>query len=155
MNGQLFKLQQVMMFKPNSGVKVSWPVVSDAQSAIQLAMCIGCLLMGLSHLVQPEMWQRYFATLHQQGVVGVVTRTMFFELWPAIVIVTLHQVWHGPGIILTLYGWLALAKCAISLLAPQVGVRSLGLAQGSRSFAIAGSFLIAVSFSSGLALLWR
>lgn len=112
--------------------------------------------MGLSHILQPLMWQQYFVALHGQGVIGVVTRTMTLELWPALTIVALHQVWHGPGIILTVYGWLLLAKCSISVLAPEIGLRSLGMArEGPRSFIVGGVMLILVGIASGVALLGR
>lgn len=135
---------------------MSGPFVSDAQSAIQFMMCIGCLLMGLSHIVQPGLWRGYFVGLREQGFAGVLTRTMLFELWPAVAIVALHQVWSGPGIVLTVYGWLLLGKCAVSLLAPQIGLRSIGLAGGSpRSFVVAGAMLMALGASCGLALVWK
>ncbi len=133
-----------------------WPIVLDAPSAIELIMCIGCVVLGLSHVLQPDMWHAYFASLRQQGVAGLVTKTMSLELWPALSIVALHPVWSGPGIILTVFGWLLLAKCTISLLVPQIGLRSMALSRDNpRVFVPAGLALIAVGVSSGLALVWR
>jgi hypothetical protein len=77
---------------------MTWPVVTDTQSAVQLMMGFGCTLIGLSHMLQPRIWQDYFAALHKQGEAGVLTRTMTWELWPALVLVTLHQVWRGPAV---------------------------------------------------------
>ena len=131
------------------------PVVTDAQSAVQLMMGIGCTLMGLSHILQPNMWKDYFATLHKQGFVGVLTRTMTWDLWSALLVVTLHQVWHGPGVVLTIFGWLLLAKCALSLLAPRMGLRLLRMSErGPMAFVWAGGLLTCVGFLSGAALLW-
>ena len=85
-----------------------------------------------------------------------MTKTFALELWPALIIVALHQVWSGPGILLTIYGWLLLIKCIISVLVPQIGLRSLALAQkGDTSFIVAGAMLIAVGASAGLALWWH
>ncbi len=132
---------------------MAWPILTDAASAVELVMCIACILIGVSHIVQPAMWRDYFMSLHAQGTTGVVTRTFSLELWPAVIIVTLHQVWSGPGIILTIYGWLLLSKCVISVLAPQIGLRSLGMARkGDKAFIIAGVMLIAVGLSAGWAL---
>jgi len=130
-------------------------MISNAQSAVQFVMGIGCLLMGLSHILQPGLWITYFAALREQGRVGLMTRTMLFEFWPALMIISLHQVWHGPAIILSAFGWLLLAKCTVSLLAPQLALRSLGMAHNSpRSFQAAGVGLLVIAAASAWALLW-
>ncbi len=135
---------------------MTWPVVTDAQSAVQLMMAIGCLMIGVSHVLQPRVWQDYFARIHAHGAAGVLKRTMIWELWPALILVTLHQVWTGPGIVLTLYGWLLLIKCAVSLWAPQAGLRSMAMAQrGPATFVAGGAALIVVGLASAGALLWR
>jgi hypothetical protein len=135
---------------------MTWPVVTDAQSAVQLMMGIGCTLIGLSHMLQPRVWQDYFAALHERGEPGVLTRTMTWEMWPALILVTLHQVWSGPGILLTLFGWMLLIKCTVSLLAPQIGLRSMALAQrGPTMFVAGGALLLVIGLTSELALVWR
>ena len=97
---------------------MNWMLASDLPSAVQIIMGIGCTVMGLSHVLQPRMWRDYFEALQQQGEAGVLTRTMTWEFWPALIVVTGHRVWHGPGIVLTVFGFLLLAKCAISLWIP-------------------------------------
>jgi hypothetical protein len=135
---------------------MTWPIVTDAQSAMQLMMGIGCTLIGLSHVLQPLVWQDYFATLHERGEAGVLTRTMTWELWPALILVTLHQVWSGPGVLLTLFGWMLLVKCTASLLVPQIGLRSMAMAQrGPAMFVAGGMLLMIIGLTSGLALIWR
>jgi hypothetical protein len=133
----------------------SMPFITNATDAVQFVFAVGCLLAGLSHIVQPGMWVRYFSTLHAQGTDGVITRTFTLELWPALAIVALHQVWSGPGIVLTVYGWLLTVKCAISLLAPQIALRGMGMARrGERTFIGAGVFLCLIGLSAGAALFW-
>ena len=135
---------------------MGWPFIVDARSAIEFIMCASCVLMGLSHMVQPRMWRDYFTALHEQGAPGIVTRTFTLELWPALIIVTLHQHWSGPGAILTVYGWLLLAKCCISVLMPQIGLRSLAMAKrGDSGFVLGGAVLLMIGISAGLALWWR
>ena len=104
------------------------------------------ILMGLSHIVRPALWRDFFNHLHSLGTTGVVFRTFALELWPALLIVVFHQVWSGPGIVLTVYGWLLMSKVTLSLLFPQLGLRSLGLANGvsNAKWAIAGIALIAL-----------
>jgi hypothetical protein len=77
-------------------------------------------------------------------------------LWPATLLVTLHQVWWGPGIVLTLYGWAQFTKVWLALLVPQIGMRSLAMAQtnGERGFIVAGVMLMLVGLSGGAALVW-
>ena len=132
-----------------------WPFIDDGASAVQFMMVVACAIMGVSHLVRPAMWVEFFTHLHAQGIRGVVTRTFMLELWPAMLIVTLHQVWWGPGIVLTLYGWAQLAKVMISMLAPEIGLRSLKMAQmGDRAFHLGGVMLLIVGASAGAALIW-
>ncbi len=135
---------------------MTWPIVTDAQSAVQLMMGIGCTLTGLSHVLQPLVWQDYFAALYERGEAGVFTRTMTWELWPALVVVTLHQVWSGPGVLLTLFGWMLLVKCTVALLLPQIGLRSMAMAQrGPAMFVAGGTLLMVIGLASGLGLIWR
>jgi hypothetical protein len=131
-------------------------LASDIPSAVQIIMGIGCTLMGLSHVLQPRMWQDYFQALHKQGVAGVLTKTMTWEFWPTLIVVTGHQVWRGPGVILTVFGWLLLAKCAVSLLFPQISLRSMAMSRrGPTAFVPGGLLLIGVGLSAFLAALWR
>ncbi|MCB9992974.1 MAG: hypothetical protein H6873_04865 [Hyphomicrobiaceae bacterium] len=126
----------------------------SAVKAVELVMTLGCVLMGVSHVARPRMWMDFFARLHEQGTSGVVIRTFALELWPALVIVALHQVWTWPGIVLTLFGCALTVKCTISMIFPEVGVRSLSLANRTpRSFTYGGAFLILVGAASGWAYL--
>jgi hypothetical protein len=112
--------------------------------------------MGLSHILQPQMWRDYFTGLYEAGPAGVVRRTFSLELWPALVIVLLHPVWSGPGLVLTLYGWALLAKCTVSVLSPEIGLLSLAMARkGDRGFIIGGAVLVGIGISAGLALVMR
>jgi hypothetical protein len=132
-----------------------WPFLDDATSAVQFIMMVSCGIMGVSHMVRPAMWVEIFGYLHSLGTRGVVIRTFLFELWPAMLIVTFHQVWWGFGIVLTIYGWAQLTKVAMSMLAPEIGLRSMAMAQkGDRAFIIGGAMLFALGASAGAALFW-
>jgi hypothetical protein len=132
-----------------------WPFIDDGASAVQFIMVVACAIMGVSHILRPQMWIEFFGHLHTQGVRGVVVRTFMLELWMALVIVTFHQVWWGPGIVLTLYGWALLTKVTISMLVPEIGLRSLAMAQrGERAFHFAGILLLAVGAFAAAALVW-
>ena len=132
---------------------MGWSFLSDAPSHVQFIMAFACVLMGISHIVQPGMWRDYFTVLHGEGPRAIVTRTFVLEFWPALIIVAFHQVWSGPGIVLTLYGWALLTKCTLSILWPRIGLRSLAMAQkGDKGFVIGGVGLMLVGVAAGAAL---
>jgi hypothetical protein len=117
-----------------------------------MVMLLSCGLMGLSHLFQPRLWSEFFAHLVERGRVGLVFN-QFVNAAPAAVVVSLHQVWSGPAVVLTLYGWLLFIKSAIGLLLPGFGMRSLKLSRhGDGAFRAAGLALLLVALASGLAL---
>lgn len=133
-----------------------WPFLDTPASSVQFAMLVLCVPMGLSHVVRPGMWVDFFARVHAQGTAGLVGKVLAIELWPATLLVTLHQVWWGPGIVLTLYGWALLTKVFLALLIPEIGMRSLAMAQtkGERGFVLGGAMLMIVGLSAGAALIW-
>ena len=118
---------------------------SETAEFVQRFLAGPFLLMGLSHLVQPGLWATYFVELGRRGRTAVITRSFVLELWPAALIVALHQVWSGWAIILTIYGHLLALKVTVSLLAPSVGAKSLEAAKrGDAGFRIAGVVLLAL-----------
>ena len=133
-----------------------WPFLTDTQSIVQFVSFIACVPMGLSHIVRPALWVDFFARVHSEGTAGLVGKVLAVELWPALILVGLHQVWWGPGIVLTLYGWAQFTKVWLALLAPEIGMRSLAMAQtkGERGFVLGGVMLMLVGLSAGAALIW-
>lgn len=128
-------------------------LLSTPAAFVEFVMLLTGAIMGLSHIVQPGMWAEYFGALAERGRAGVVTKVLQVELWPALLIVSLHQVWSGPAIVVTVVGWLMLAKVAIGLLAPDLALRSMRMAgRGGRSFIPAGIALLVVSGFAGAAL---
>ena len=133
-----------------------WPFLTDAQSVVQFVMFIACVPMGLSHIVRPALWVDFFTRLHGLGTAGLVGKVLAIELWPALIVVSLHQVWWGPGIVLTIYGWAQFAKVWLALLVPEIGMRSMAMApeKGERGFIAGGVMLMAVGLSAGITLFW-
>ncbi|MEQ1770259.1 MAG: hypothetical protein ABL879_10505 [Devosia sp.] len=131
-----------------------WPLLSDPPSVVEFIFLISCVPVGLSHIVRPRMWIEFFAGLHAQGTSGLVLKVLAVELWPALIVISLHQVWSGPGIVLTLYSWAQFAKVMLALLFPSVGMRSMALAEGKgeHGFIAGGVMLILIGLSAGLAL---
>ncbi|MEM9375186.1 MAG: hypothetical protein AAGA72_03125 [Pseudomonadota bacterium] len=92
------------------------------------------------------MWLDFFEGLAAKGDAGVVWRTFMLELWPAILIVSFHQDWSWPNVFITAYGHLLMLKVGLSLLIPQLGLRSLQQANrsGQIAFVLAGIALISL-----------
>ena len=132
-----------------------WPFLTDPPSFVQLVVLISSLIVGLSHILQPALWGEYFADLRARGRAGLVSKIMQVELWPALLIVSLHQVWAGPAIVVTIYGWLLLLKVTIGLLLPNLGMASMAIPERTpRSFISAGVLMLAIGAAAGAALFW-
>lgn len=121
-------------------------MMTTPETARAVAALLGpsFLVMGLSHLLQPEMWRRFFMELAERGEVGVLWRTALFELWPAVLILAFHWDWRWPGALITLYGVALSIKVSLSMLFPQIGLWSLRRAEttGAPGFVLAGAVLL-------------
>lgn len=92
------------------------------EQATQLFAAIAFFVIGLSHVVRPKAWVAFFQALAARGTTGVFVEG-FLTLNFGAVIVTFHNVWHGPETVLTLIGWAQVLKGAGRFLAPQLGLR--------------------------------
>ena len=124
----------------------------ESAQIIQALLAIPFLLMGLSHIVQPRLWIDFFSYLHSLGPTGVILRTFALELVPATGIITFHWVWSGIELALTIYGLLLMLKIAVSLFRPDVGVKSLAMANRPHNFHLYGAGTVLICL--GLICLW-
>jgi hypothetical protein len=129
------------------------PFITDAPSAVQFTMLLLCGIIGLSHLLRPEIWTRFFTLLAAHGTSGVVVHSLM-SVSAVIIIVPFHNVWSGPAVAVTLWGWLMLAKVLLGLVvSPATAVRSLHLSErGDTGFRIAGIVMLVVAGCAGWAL---
>lgn len=113
---------------------------------VEALLALPLILLGTSHIAQKQMWIDFFVGLAAKGHAGVLWRTFMLEMWPAVVIVVLHQDWRWPGVIITAYGHLLMVKVALSVIFPGLGLKSLQQAQrvGDVAFVPAGLVLIAI-----------
>ncbi|MHC5024492.1 MAG: hypothetical protein ACYTGG_11390 [Planctomycetota bacterium] len=116
------------------------------ESAIRLMAVLSFLILGVSHIVQPRAWARFFMRLHEWGSTGNYVNA-FLTLIPGVLIVSFHNVWRGLPVVLTVIGWLYVIKSAIYFVFPDVGLRSIGRVreENVRGFVVAGSLLVAVA----------
>ena len=115
------------------------------ERSIQLLALVAFLITGISHVLQPRAWGKFFTALHAQGEVGSFTAA-FLSLSIGLPIVAFHQVWSGIPLLLSVLGWLYVAKATVYLCFPALGLRGMSLALARpEKFAWAGAGLIGVS----------
>jgi hypothetical protein len=111
------------------------------------AICF--LLIGLSHVFQPQTWVKFFILIREQEEVGAfINGFVHFPL--GALIVAFHNVWAGIPMVLTLIGYGLLLKSVICFLFPRLALRSLNRVSLDRSW----EFIAAGIFSLGLSALF-
>jgi hypothetical protein len=119
---------------------------------VQAVIAPAFVLMGLSHVVQPELWVRFFETVRQSGLAAVIIP--LYTLPIALVLIVGHNVWVWDwSVFLTIAGWAITIKCALYLLVPGFADRVLEkkLTKTTRSYQIAGSIMTFL----GVVLTWQ
>lgn len=122
------------------------------EGAIQCFAAINCLVIGLSHVVQPHAWVEFFAWLRGKGRAGSFANG-FLSLSFGALIVSFHNVWTGIPAVLTFIGWGQVVKGLVAFVFPRAGLRSMAIATpgNARKFVAAGLVLMAV----GALLVWH
>ena len=119
---------------------------------IQAVFAPAFLLMGLSHLVQPQLWVRFFEAVRQTGLASLIIP--MYTLPFALVLIVGHNVWVWDWpLFLTIAGWGMTLKCALYLLVPGLTDRMLEkpMVKTARTFQIAGAIM---AFFGGV-LTWQ
>jgi hypothetical protein len=122
--------------------------------SIEVFALLSLVVVALSHIFRPTAWAAYFDLLRRQGAAGVMVNGMMALSFGAI-IVSFHNVWSGPAIVVTLLGWAQVLKGALHLCIPGIGERSLGLVRtdANRKFVAAGIVMLLLSLVVAFALL--
>lgn len=117
--------------------------LSDLERGVEVFAAVNFWIVGLSHLLRPRAWSKFFADLGALGTTGAFVNGML-SLAMGSVIVALHNVWSWPGVVLTSIGWLYLVKAAVAFAAPETALRSMALASPDRAgrFRMAGALMI-------------
>ncbi len=116
------------------------------ERAIEIFAAVQCLVIGLSHIVQPRAWVEFFVWLRGKGHPGVFLNGLL-SLWFGSVIAAFHNVWEGLPAILTVLGWAQVFKGLVSLVLPQVAMRGLARVSPDRAweFVVGGFVLLVLS----------
>jgi len=116
------------------------------ERAIQIFAAVSFLVIGLSHIFQPLAWVEFFARLRSLGRVGAFAEG-FICLNFGAVIVSFHNVWSGPAVVLTLIGWAQVLKALVRFVAPAAALRIYEKISPERAwqFRLAGGFALVLS----------
>ena len=126
------------------------------ESAILKLAIISFFVTGMSHIVRPRVWARFFMDMHSKGDVGsFLNALLHFPL--GVLIVSFHNVWHGIPMVLTIIGWGLVLKSFIYFVFPGHGVFMLSRVSLERSweFIVAGIFSVGISGLLAFALLGK
>jgi hypothetical protein len=119
---------------------------------VQAIFAPAFLLLGLSHLLQPRLWVRFFEVVRATGVAGAIIA--MYTLPPGLVLIVGHNIWvWGWALFLTVAGWLMTIKSAIYLVMPSAAERMLErhVTKSTLSFRIVGALMTVV----GGVLTWQ
>jgi len=113
------------------------------EGAVEWYVLVSGVIIGLSHLLRPRDWAETFRQLHGWGRPGAFANGALSLVLGA-AIVAGHGSMAWPGAVVTVFGWLLIAKAATCFLAPDKALRSME--RGSRSprgFVIGGLLMLA------------
>lgn len=119
---------------------------TELAKAIELYAAVHMTVIGLSHVLQPAAWVRFFQLLTAHGTTGAFANG-FLSLTFGSIIVAFHNIWEGGAIVLTLLGWAQIVKAAVAFLAPEVSLRSMRRISLDRlwEFQVAGFTFLALA----------
>lgn len=116
------------------------------EKSIEIFATIAFAVVGLSHLLQPGGWVRFFILLREKGEPGAFVDGLL-NLQMAGLILAFHNVWSGIPLVLTLLGWCLLLKSLLRMCLPRWGLKQMERVSMERAweFRIAGAGLAALA----------
>ena len=116
------------------------------EKEIQVFVAVNFFVIGLSHIFQRSAWVDYFAKLHSLGRLGPFAEGFLYLNFGAL-IVSFHNVWTFPEVVLTLIGWTQVAKALFRFVAPAAVLRIYERMRPERAWQIqvAGGFALVLS----------
>jgi uncharacterized protein YjeT (DUF2065 family) len=111
-----------------------------------MLVAVSYFVIGVSHIAQPRAWAEFFIALREKGKTGAfVNGFIHFPL--GAIIVSFHNVWTWPAVVLTVAGWGLVLKGFLSFVYPRLALRTLERVsvERAREFAVAGVFGVALA----------
>src|SRR5688500_16662951 len=120
------------------------------EAGIERLTALALIVTGLSHILAPRSWARFFIRMRNQGdIAGLLNGLVHLPL--GLLIVAFHPVWRGPGLLVTLIGCGLALKATLHLLWPSLSLRTLAPVSEDRAwgFQVAGVFGLALGLAVG------
>ena len=116
------------------------------EQSAEVFAAIYLLGIGLSHVLQSQVWVEFFAWMRDKGRAGMFVEGLLSLGFGALV-VAFHNVWSGLPVVLTLIGWGQILKGLVRLIAPQFSLRVYERVTPERAwqFQVAGVVALALS----------
>jgi hypothetical protein len=118
---------------------------------VEWFLLVTSIVVGLSHILQPTAWGEVYTALYRAGRGGAFANGAL-SLVPGALVVAGHPVWSGPAAVLTVFGWLLVAKAAVCFLAPDRALASMAVGASGRGFRVGGCVLLAFAACAGYCL---
>ncbi len=113
---------------------------------VEFYAAVHLTVIGLSHVLQPLAWVRFFQLLSSHGTTGAFANG-FLSLMFGSIIVAFHNIWEGGAIVLTLLGWAQIVKALVAFTAPEFSLRGMNRVSPDRlwEFQFAGAVFLAIA----------
>ena len=119
------------------------------ETAIQIFASVNFFVIGLSHIFQRSAWVEFFAKLHSLGRLGPFAEGFLYLNFGAM-IVSFHNVWTFPEVVLTLIGWVHISKALFRFVAPAAVLRIYERMRPERAWQLQIAGIVALALSAFL-----
>lgn len=106
--------------------------IPTLEAAVQLYAIINFVIIGLSHILAPRAWAKFFELLRQKGEPGAFVMA-FLSLGFGSIIAAFHNVWSGLPLVLTILGWAQVLKALLYFAFPAFALRRMEMASPERA----------------------
>ena len=84
------------------------------KTGFEIFVALNFAVIGLSHLLQPQVWVDYFTWQRGKGKVGALVNGLHSLAFGSF-IVGFHNIWHGLPMLLTIISWAQVLKGLVNM----------------------------------------
>lgn len=118
------------------------------EAAIERMTAIAFLAVGLSHILCPKAWSRFFEQLAAKGEPGGLINGMMSINIGALIVAFHGTEWTGWGAVVTFVGWAQVVKGIVHMSFPAYSVRSMSMVHGDKSWRLVPGGIMALLISA-------